>query len=203
MGDFLLKSGEKIVFIGDSITDCGRRTNFPPLGNGYVHMIVNLVTARYPEREITWVNKGVSGDTVRGLVERWTKDVIEEDPDWVSIYIGINDVARATPQEDFKRFYKEIIDRTMNETDAKIIMFEIFYVPSEDALNRGLNIVPYNKIISELAEERDAILIPLGRAFEEAVIRGRCRQWTTNDGVHPNSIGHTLIALKFLECLGW
>jgi hypothetical protein len=131
MGDFLLKSGEKIVLIGDSITDCGRRAEFSPLGNGYVHIAANLASAKYPEREIMWVNKGISGDTVQGLVERWTEDVIKEDPDWVSIYIGINNVVRAPSLKDFEKSYREIVSRTLNETDAKIIMFEIFYVPSE------------------------------------------------------------------------
>jgi len=203
MGDFLLKSREKIVLIGDSITDCGRRAEFSPLGNGYVHIAANLASAKYPEREIMWVNKGISGDTVQGLVERWTEDVIREDPDWVSIYIGINNVVRAPSLEDFEKSYREIISRTLNETNAKIIMFEIFYVPSEDALNRRLNIAPYNQIILKLAKENNAILVPIGRAFDEAVKKGKNRQWTTNDGIHPNQIGHTLIALKFLESLGW
>lgn len=203
MSGFLLKSGEKIVFIGDSITDCGRRTNFPPLGNGYVYMVANLVAAKYPEREIKWVNKGISGDTVQGLVKRWTEDVIDERPNWVSIYIGINNVVRAPSLKDFEKSYREIISRTLNETDAKIIMFEIFYVPSEDSLNRGLIIAPYNEIIRRLAEESNAILVPIGRAFDEAVKRGRRLQWTTNDGIHPSQVGHTLIALKFLESLGW
>jgi lysophospholipase L1-like esterase len=203
MGDFLLKSGEKIVLIGDSITDCGRRAEFPPLGNGYVHISANLAAAKYPEREITWVNKGIGGDTVQGLAKRWTEDVIKEDPNWVSIYIGINDAARSSPIEGFEKSYREIIGRTLNETNAKIIMFEIFYIPLEDAFNRRLNIAPYNQIIYKLAKENNAILVPIGKAFDEAVRKGKNRRWTTNDGVHPNQIGHTLIALKFLESLEW
>ena len=70
MNRFLLKSGEKIVFIGDSITDCGRRKEFPPLGSGYVYIAYNLTVAKYPERSISWINKGINGDTVQGLAER-------------------------------------------------------------------------------------------------------------------------------------
>ncbi|MEM1581843.1 MAG: SGNH/GDSL hydrolase family protein [Candidatus Bathyarchaeia archaeon] len=203
MKEFLLKSGDKIVLIGDSITDCGRRTDFPPLGNGYVYIASNLTTAKYPEREILWVNKGVSGDTVQDLDKRWTEDVINENPDWVSIYIGINNAIREPSLEDFEKCYRKIVNRTLNETNARIVMFEIFYVPSEDPLNRGLNITPYNKIICDIAHESKAMLVPISKAFDEAVKRGKTRQWTTNDGFHPNQIGHTLIALKFLEKLGW
>ena len=94
MSEFKVKSGQKFVFIGDSITDCGRRDVSPPLGNGYVSMIVNFATAKYPERKIEWINKGIGGDIVQGLAERWTVDVIEEKPNWVSIAIGINNIAR-------------------------------------------------------------------------------------------------------------
>ena len=59
MCGFMIETGEKIVFIGDSITDCGRRDQYPPLGNGYVQIVANLVTAKYPERKIIWLIKGL------------------------------------------------------------------------------------------------------------------------------------------------
>jgi len=207
MNRFPLKSGEKIVFIGDSITDCGRRKEFPPLGNGYVHIAYNLTVAKYPERNILWINKGVSGDTVQGLAERWSKDVIDEKPDWLSIYIGINNATKDKllnrTLESFEESYREILDRARKETNAKIIMFEIFYVASEDLNKRNVDISPYNRIIHNLAEEYKAMLVPLDSAFKEAVNKRPTCQWTMNDGVHPTSIGHTLIALKFLESIGW
>lgn len=207
MNDFMLKSREKIVLIGDSITDCGRRNDFPPLGNGYVYIAHNLAVAKYPERDILWVNKGIGGDTVQGLVERWTRDVIDEKPDWVSIYIGINNAARDKLSnkilKNFEESYRKILNRTVKEINSKIIMFEIFYIASEDPNKRNINISPYNHIIHSLAEEYEAILVPIDSAFKEAVNKRPSSQWTMGDGVHPTPIGHTLIALKFLEALRW
>ncbi|MEV4497488.1 hypothetical protein AB0J84_17530 [Micromonospora arborensis] len=61
----ILRTGQRVVFIGDSITDCGRRDVAAPYGSGYVSLVRALVGARHPELELEWVNRGVSGDTVR------------------------------------------------------------------------------------------------------------------------------------------
>src|SRR5689334_13593891 len=91
----LLTAHQKILLIGHSITDAGRRGPAAPYGEGYVAMVRNFLLARYPQLGLTFANRGVSGDTVRDLDARWERDVIAERPDWLSIGIGINDVWRA------------------------------------------------------------------------------------------------------------
>jgi lysophospholipase L1-like esterase len=211
MSDFKLDSGQKIVLIGDSITDCGRLMEFAPLGNGYVSIIANLVTSKYPNRRVEWVNKGISGDIVQGLMKRWKEDVINEKPDWISIAIGINNVAQdyfaggkiEVSLHNFESFYRKILELTKKETTARIIMFEIFYISTEDQSGNNLNIDPYNKIIHKLASEYSAILIPIQSAFCDAKKKRQNQYWTSNDGVHPLPVGHTLIALTFLEEIGF
>ena len=209
MSRFNISSGRKVVLIGDSITDCGRRIEFPPLGNGYVSIVANFVTAKYPERKIEWVNKGINGDVVQGLVKRWTEDVINEKPGLVSIAIGINNVyyeqmSGRNPKErlkDFEDSYKTILERTRKETTAKIVMFETFYVEEEDQYGNNLKIEPYNKVIHKLASQYSTILVPVQSAFEDAKSKRPKSCWTTGDGVHPYPLGHTLIALTFLESM--
>ena len=75
----------KIVFIGNSITDCGREEEFPPLGNGYVRIFTDMLTVREPEKDIMVVNRGISGDTIKDLQDRWQRDVIDLAPDWLDI----------------------------------------------------------------------------------------------------------------------
>jgi lysophospholipase L1-like esterase len=77
----IFEQGQRIVFIGDSITDCGRRDANPPYGNGYMSLVRAFVTARYPELDLSWENRGISGDTVRHLKARWDEDVIALNPD--------------------------------------------------------------------------------------------------------------------------
>ena len=71
MRDLLFQSGEKVLFIGDSITDCERRDEHAPFGYGYVNKIVELITAKSPERQLQYVNKGIGGDFFEGLEEPW------------------------------------------------------------------------------------------------------------------------------------
>ena len=85
MNDLVFQSGQTVLFIGDSITDCGRRQDQEQLGNGYVRKVTELITAKYPHRSISYVNKGIGGDTVEGLESRWTTDVLDIKPDWLSI----------------------------------------------------------------------------------------------------------------------
>lgn len=213
MNSLKLNTGDKIVFIGDSITDCGRRQEFAPLGNGYVSIVANLVTAKYPERAIKWVNKGIGSETVQMLAVRWTADVIQEAPTWISIAIGINNVghynvppglSEAEALADFEKSYRQILNRTRNETRAQIILCEAFLVPEEDKERRSYDLDSYNEIIHKLADEYGVVqLVPLNSIFHQARSKGSNHSWTMGDGVHPNAAGHTLIALEILKALGW
>jgi len=89
---FLVQDGQTVVFIGDSITDCGRRDVAALLGNGYVKFIADLIAIRNLAFKFTLVNKGISGNTVANLWERWHDDILALKPDWFSILTDINDV---------------------------------------------------------------------------------------------------------------
>src|SRR5512140_3804346 len=89
-----LQSGDKILFIGDSITDAGRRGDPDGLGHGYVRMFRDLVSTRHPSLMVDVVNHGISGNTIRDLDKRWQHDVIAHRPNYLSISIGVNDVWR-------------------------------------------------------------------------------------------------------------
>src|ERR1019366_2799740 len=94
-----IQPGSKLLFIGDSITDCTRARPvgeglFNALGTGYVALVDALLGAAIPERQIRVVNMGTGGHTIRDLKSRWETDVLALKPDWLSIMIGINDVWR-------------------------------------------------------------------------------------------------------------
>ncbi len=211
MSNLLFQSGDKVLFIGDSITDCGRRGDHAPFGHGYVRKITDLITAKYPEREITYVNKGIGGDIVEGLENRWDTDVIDEKPDWLSVKIGINNASRQFGQSvsnedylpDWETCYRRILTRVKDELSAPLFLFEIFYIEEDVENPRPLAVDAYNESIHKLAEEFDARLIRTNEAFDSAVAARPGALWTTRDGVHPNAEGHTLMALEFLKQAGW
>ena len=211
MNNLLFQSGDKVLFIGDSITDCGRRDAHAPLGHGYVRKITELITAKYPERDITYINKGIGGDIVEGLGERWDTDVIAEKPNWLSVKIGINNASRQYANDVstgeylpiWEACYRRILTRVKTELDASLFLFEIFYIEEDVDEPRPLAVDAYNASIHKLAEEFDARLIPTNAAFDDAVAARPGALWTTQDGVHPNAEGHTLMALEFLKQAEW
>ena len=211
MNNLLFQSGDKVLFIGDSITDCGRRDAHAPLGHGYVRKITELITAKYPGRDITYVNKGISGDIVEGLESRWDFDVIDEKPKWLSVKIGINNASRQHAEgisteaylPIWEACYRRILIRAKTELDASLFLFEIFYIEGDVDMPRPLAVDAYNESIHRLAEEFDARLIPTNAAFDLAVAARPGALWTTQDGVHPNAEGHTLMALEFLKQADW
>ena len=89
-----------------------------------------LLLARYPELGLEVVNRGIGGNTVRDLARRWDEDVIAEQPDWLSVKIGINDVwrtmtgrqAEAVPLEEYRTTYHRLLERTRQETQARLIL---------------------------------------------------------------------------------
>src|SRR5512139_2711418 len=95
----IFQAGQRVLFIGDSITDCDRRFLAAPYGDGYMNLVRAFVTARHPQVRLTWLNRGVSGDTVRDLARRWEHDVLALQPDWLSVLIGINDIWRGYEPE--------------------------------------------------------------------------------------------------------
>ena len=90
-----LKSGDTLLFIGDSITDCGR--GYPvgegaELGCGYVSAFRQVLLANYPRLKVRILNTGIGGNQVTDLAARWQTDVMDLEPDWLAVMIGVNDV---------------------------------------------------------------------------------------------------------------
>ena len=211
--DFLFKNGVTIVFIGDSITDCGRRDQFFPYGNGYVKMAIDLITACCPEKSFTYFNRGIGGDTVEGLHNRWYDDLILLKPDWVSILIGINDLgsflvdSNAHPPDRYEKSYRAILERTRQETKAKLILLEPFYISNDfesgSGRSRVLKTIPdYIEIVRRLAGEFDAFLIKTHDIFQEQ-LKYRPADTFCPEPVHPNATGHLVIAHELLKAVNF
>ena len=213
--EFLIQDGQTVVFIGDSITDCGRRAEEAPFGNGYVRMVIDLIRARYPERTITFINEGIGGDTVVGLRDRWHDDVLVHAPDWVSVKIGINDLHRRfnpdplskIPLEMFREAYHQILTRTKEGTRARILLMDPFYISKETDLNsfRGQvrNVLPeYIAVVHEMAEEFQTLHVPTHEVFQELLAHYAADVFCP-EPVHPYPSGHMIMAHAWLQTVGW
>lgn len=212
---FALKSNQTVLFIGDSITDCGRRGQAAPLGEGYVRQIRDLIAVKYPSLDLNIINKGISGNTVRDLFNRWTDDCIRFQPDWLSIKIGINDIHRwlrkvedqsVTPEE-FAELYDQILARVTKETKAKIVLVEPFYM-SHDAKSdsfRSLvleHLPSYLKTVHAMSKKYKTKLVQTHKAYQTLLKHVDADQ-ICGEPVHPNQSGHFVISYEWLKTMGW
>lgn len=206
----IFEAGQRVVFIGDSITDCGRRDVAAPYGDGYMSLVRAFVTASYPHLGLTWVNRGVGGDTVRELRARWESDVVAERPDWLSIKIGINDVWRAfgdhpeqaVPIDEYETTLRELLRRAVDATGCRLILAEPYFIEPDRAEPQRAQSDRYVAVARRLATEFDAVPVRTQDAFDRALASATPADWA-DDRVHPNLPGHAIIAQAFLTAIGW
>ena len=197
-----------ILFQGDSITDAGRNyKENDSLGNGYVMMVAGWLSALHPDTHLTFLNRGMSGNRVKDLKNRWQKDCVDLQPNIISILIGINDVltkyvwSASTPIESFESDYRAILEQTRKFLNVQNVIVEPFllHVKKEQIdLREDLN--PKIESIERLSKEFDTILVPLDAIFNEASKKREPTFWA-RDGIHPTLSGHALIAQSWIKAV--
>jgi len=211
-----IQSGSKWILIGDSITDCGRAQPvgeglFGALGTGYVSMVDALLGATYPEAKLRLVNMGTGGHTVRDLKSRWQRDVLDQQPDWLSVMIGINDVWRQfdSPRqteihvgpEEYEATYDELIAQTRNSIKGLILATPFYIEPLKDDAMRA-QMDEYGDIVKRLAAKHDAILVDTQAEFDRVLAHTYAAHLAW-DRVHPTATGAALLARAFLNGIGF
>lgn len=215
---FILKlaKNSKLVFIGDSITDCDRQKPegeglFGALGKGYVAFVDAMLMAVYPDLGIRVVNKGISGNTVRDLAARWKEDVIHQHPDWLSIMIGINDVWRQHDvpfikewhvyADEYEATLRKLVTETKPLVKGLVLMTPYYLEPNpNDKMRRMMD--QYGAIVKKVATETDSIFIDTQEAFNKVMteVYPATLAW---DRVHPSATGHVVLAKAFLASVGF
>ena len=210
MDELRVKSGQKILFIGDSITDCGRRGDAAPLGSGYVKLFTQLATAYYPDRDISYVNTGIGGNRIVNLKARWEEDAMAHKPDWLSIMIGINDIhsflrgngGGVTP-EIFAETYEYIMEETTKRLDCQIVLVDPFYM-SRDTSGETFqsqvleNLTKYINTVHRMSKKYGKRLVKTHDMFQRQLLY-RDASTFCQEPVHPNVFGHLLIAAEVLK----
>ncbi|MEH7180082.1 SGNH/GDSL hydrolase family protein [Neobacillus vireti] len=211
-----IETGQKLLFVGDSITDCDRAKPegeglFGALGNGYVSYVNALLTAVYPELGIRVVNKGISGNTVRDLKNRWQDDVVNQKPDWLAIMIGINDVWRQydVPFIKEKHVYIDEYEDTLRKlvTETKpfvkgLVLMTPFYLENNEQDPMRQTVDQYGQVVRKIAIENDSLFVDTQAASKE-VLKSLYPAALAWDRVHPSAAGHIVLARAFLKEIGF
>lgn len=192
MTSILLDPRRTVVFAGDSVTDCGRRTDPDGLGDGYVRNLCSDLGERRP----VIVNAGISGNRAADLAGRWATDVLAHEPSLVSILIGINDTWRRydendpTTPEAFEASYRSLLD----PLTCPVVLMEPFLLPVKDGQEEWReDLDPKLDVVRKLAVEYGAILVPTDvELTKQAASAGAAT--LAGDGVHPTAAGHRALA---------
>jgi len=201
-----IKNNETLLFVGDSITDCGRRDSNAPLGDGYVKLFNDMLIAREPAKKLNIINKGIGGNTVKDLQNRWSDDVLRHKPDWLSVKIGINDLHRylnQTPEsvspENFLACYEDILSQVKRKLPkCKILLIEPFYISRERSTTSFRSLVlktmpKYIQTVRKMQRKYRTRLVKTHDIFEK-LLKYYESDTFCPEPVHPNLTGHLVIA---------
>lgn len=219
--DLLIKEGEKIAFMGDSITQSGNRKN------GYVTLVMDALNRE--GLKVTHVPAGVSGNRSPDMLARLDKAVISKEPDWMLLSCGVNDVWHFTlqlgnrtftgvPLDDYKKNIREIISKA-EEADIKVVVLTSTMIGEDPEKDTNKKLEPYNAFLRALAMEKGLPLADLNKDMQAALkeipdSEGKAKMFgepgyqrnlknkLTTDGCHMNKLGNIMMAKGVLRTLG-
>jgi lysophospholipase L1-like esterase len=207
-GKITLKKGDKIVFLGDSITQLGVGPK------GYVTLIRKELDKKHKALGIEVIGAGISGNKVPDLQRRLKRDVIDRKPTLVVIYIGINDVwhgqddpKRGTPKEKYVEGLKDVIGRIQKAGGRVLLCTPTVIGEKPDGSNKNdAKLDEYSGLSRKVAKEFKVPVCDLRKAFIDYLKKnnegGKAQGVLTSDTVHLNDAGNKFVAEKILGCLG-
>lgn len=208
-----LKKDAVILFQGDSITDAGRKRDHDEanhggaLGTGYAFLAAAALLKQFPDRNLKIYNRGISGNKVYQLAERWDADCLNLQPDVLSILIGVNDYWHTLTNnytgtvKTYKDDLTTLLDRTKQKLpNVQLIIGEPFAINHVKAVDDkwfpAFN--DYRTAAKEIAGKYEAVFIPYQDIFDMAQKSAPGSYWT-GDGVHPSLAGAELMASSWLD----
>jgi lysophospholipase L1-like esterase len=192
-----VKSGQKIAFLGDSITAAGAKTG------GYCQLV--LKGLKQEGIDASGVFAGISGHKSNQMLTRLEKDVISKKPDWMTLSCGVNDVwhgARGVNLEDYGKNITEIVDQAQ-AAGIKVMILTSTMIKEDQSADLNQKLLPYNAFLRDLAKEKGCLLADLNTEMQEALKtfpedapKGK---QLTRDGVHMNAYGNFMMATGILR----
>lgn len=216
-----VKAGEKIAFMGDSITAGGTRKN------GYVTFVMDALNKE--GLNPTHIPAGKSGHKSNDMLSRLDKDVISKKPDWMTLSCGVNDVwhfklrlgkrtFKGVPLEEYKKNIRAIIEKAQ-AANIKVMVLTSTMIGEDAERELNKNLIPYNDFLREIAAEKQCLLADLSKDMHEALkkmpeVKGKAKMFgepkyqrnirnkLTTDGCHMNTLGNIMMAKGVLRTFG-
>ena len=217
----VVKEGETIAFLGDSITAGGVRKN------GYVTFVMDALNRE--GLKLSHVPAGISGHKSSNMLERLDRDVISKKPQWMTLSCGVNDVwhfklrlgkrtFQGVPLDEYKKNIRAIIDKAQ-AAGIKVMILTSTMIGEDPERELNKNLIPYNNFLREIAVEKKCLLADLSKDMHAKLksmpdVPGKARMFgdpkydrqiknkLTTDGCHMNTLGNAMMAKGVLRAFG-
>lgn len=206
-GDFALRDGDTLTFLGDSIT----------AARGYTKIVEHYTLMRFPDRHVRFLNAGQGGDTAHGSLERLERDVFAKGTTVLTVAFGINDIGWGTKADDTHRqLYldgiREIVTRSQKRGIRVFICSPAITAESPDTAEKGYLQLMVDDGLA-LAQSLGATPVDVSRAMRDIqrrVIASNAGEKETkhharlhvDDGVHLSDLGQLAMGYAVLRGLG-
>ncbi|MFT5634219.1 MAG: lysophospholipase L1-like esterase [Rubritalea sp.] len=197
--DIAVKSGEKIAFMGDSITAAGAKPN------GYVRLVISGLEA--VGVKTTAIPAGISGHKSNQMLARLDKNVLSKKPEWMTLSCGVNDVwhgKRGVLLEDYKKNITKMVDQCQ-AADIKVMLLTSTMIKEDQKNKQNQTLKGYNDFLIELAKEKKCLIADLNADMQAAIDASADKKGgklLTRDGVHMNADGNKMMATGLLKSFG-
>jgi lysophospholipase L1-like esterase len=197
--EIAVKSGEKVAFLGDSITQGGWSNP-----KGYVKLAEAGLKANGVEVEI--IPAGISGHKSNQMLERLDRDVLSKKPQWMTLSCGVNDVwhgVKGIPLDEYKKNIREIVDKCAT-ANVKVVILTATVIKEQLDGPDNQKLAAYNDFLRDLAKEKKLPLADLNAMFQERIKAANTpdKKVLTSDGVHMNGAGNEVMAEGVLHAFG-
>ena len=218
----VLENGDKIAFMGDSITQAGARKK-----DGYVNLVMSALKSE--GLELSHVPAGISGHKSNDMLRRLEKDVISKKPQWMTLSCGVNDVwhfklrlgkrkFKGVPLDEYKKNITEIINKAQ-AANIKVLILTATMIGEDQSRELNQNLIPYNNFLRTIAKEKNCLIADLNEEMQAALktipdVKGNARMFgdpsykseiknkLTTDGCHMNKLGNIMMAKGVLRAFG-
>ncbi|MEK0445034.1 MAG: hypothetical protein RLZZ399_355 [Verrucomicrobiota bacterium] len=209
-GALLLRSGQSLAFLGDSITDFG-----DDMPAGYCRLVIDAL--RQFGVDVTPVYAGHGGDRSIDMLRRLDQDVLSRRPDWMTLSCGVNDAwlsawkrhgqpEKVIPVEQFASHVTAIVERCTS-AGTRVILLTPTLIGEDPGSDDNRNLAFYAQWLRDFAKAHGLPLVDLHSAMQaglsyEPLPGKELRYKFTYDGVHLAPRGHRMVARAILRALG-
>jgi lysophospholipase L1-like esterase len=200
----MIQKNDTILFQGDSITDAFRRpeeiNNCYQLGSGYAFLAASRISLKRPADGLTFLNRGISGNTSTNILSRWKQDCLDLKPDFLSLLAGVNDTLQSRPTKETLESFEKILETTRAVLPrTRILICEPFLLPCENISTLQIDDVREKAAgIRKIATSYGIDFLNLQDPLDMACAQSPSTFWAY-DGIHPTAAGAALIAQEWLQ----